>query len=152
MNFLLFIFLIQLAERQEFQNYFSFFLTLSYITLFILEQDSDQEEEVFDHDEEEHRHNYAENPSTLNRNTLIGKKLFEIYEKDPRPSVKRKKELAKSLNIPYAKLTTWFESRRAQDIKGLYLSITNIISHLQNKQFALKFEFRRNASKFRIFV
>ena len=99
------------------------------MTLRILEQVSDPEEEVYDHDEEEHRHNYAENPSTLNKNTLIGKKLFEIYEKDPRPSVKRKKELAKSLNIPYAKLTTWFESRRAQDIKGLYLSIANIIYH-----------------------
>ena len=53
------------------------------MTLRILEQVSDPEEEVYDHDEEEHRHNYAENPSTLNKNTLIGKKLFEIYEKDP---------------------------------------------------------------------
>ena len=116
-------FLIQSAEEQEFQNYVSFFHTLSYITLHILQQsdsdNEDQEEEVYDHEEEEHRHNYAENPSGLTRNSLIGKKLFKIYEKDPRPSVARKKELAKSLNIPYQKLTRWFETRRQQDIKGL---------------------------------
>ena len=120
-------FLIQLAEKQEFQNYVSFSHTLSYITLHILQQsdsdNEDQEEEVYDHEEEEHRHNYAENPSGLTRNSLIGKQLFRIYEKDPRPSVERKKELAKKLKIPYQKLTKWFETRRQQDIKGLYLLI-----------------------------
>ena len=116
-----------IGRKAGISNYVSFSRTLSYIILPFLQQsdsdNEDQEEEVYDHEEEEHRHNYAENPSGLTRNSLIGKQLFRIYEKDPRPSVERKKELAKKLKIPYQKLTKWFETRRQQDIKGLYLLI-----------------------------
>ena len=83
-----------IGRKAGISNYVSFFRTLSYIILPFLQQsdsdNEDQEEEVYDHEEEEHRHNYAENPSGLTRNSLIGKQLFRIYEKDPRPSVERK--------------------------------------------------------------
>ena len=71
-------------------------------------------------------HNYAQIPGTITANSLIGQKLLAIYRKDPRPTVERKKKLAKNLNIDYKKLDKWFESRRRQDIKG---NLSNLISH-----------------------
>ena len=87
------------------------------------DNNAEEEEEEVNMNSDDEVHNYAQIPGSITANSHLGQKLLAIYRKDPRPTVERKKELAKKLKIPYQKLTKWFETRRQQDIKGLYLLI-----------------------------
>ena len=80
--------------------------------------DHEEEEEEVKIDSDDEVHNYAEIRRKITKDSLIGQKLLGIFEKDPRPTVERKKKLAKNLNIPYDKLNTWFNSRRNEGVKG----------------------------------
>ena len=90
---------------------------------------NEEEEEEVNMNSDNEVHNYAQIPDKITANSIIGQKLLAIYRKDPRPTVERKKEIAKNLNIEYKKLKKWFETRISQDIKGNLSNTDTIISH-----------------------